>query len=331
MTTNELATSDDQTLTRAEFLELADVPHENVWFNNLTNPNTKDAYMRDVKDFMRFTGIVSPEQFRAVVRRHVIKWRDWLAEERKLAPKTIQRKLSALSSLYEFLCNENAVALNPVDGVARPGEAGYEGFTAAIGNHHARDLLEAPPEDTVKGRRDRAILAVLLYHALRRDELCKLKVKDVTNRRGVPHLRVTGKGQKKKKIRFVVLNAHGQRLITEYLDAAEHGDDLEGPLFRPVKNNASKKNRGDLRKPLDGTAIYKIVKYYGQKVGVTDDVPGFTTHSLRATAATNALENKSDIAQVQQWMGHANVSTTRLYDKRQSRPEDSPSLAVRYE
>ena len=117
------------------------------------------------------------------------------------------------------------------------------------------------PENTVKGKRDRAILAVLLYHALRRDELCKLKVKDVTNRRGVPHLRVTGKGQKKKKIRFVVLNAHGQRLISEYLDAADHGEDLEGPLFRPVKNNASKKNRGDLRKALDGTAIYKIVKY----------------------------------------------------------------------
>ncbi len=61
-----------------------------------------------------------------------------------------------------------------------------------------------------------------------------------------------------------------------------------------------------------------------------DGVVGFCAHSLRATAATNALEHDADIAQVQEWLGHANVSTTRLYDKRNSRPEDSPSFKVRY-
>jgi integrase/recombinase XerD len=53
-------------------------------------------------------------------------------------------------------------------------------------------------------------------------------------------------------------------------------------------------------------------------------------HALRATAATNALDNGADIAKVQEWLGHANVSTTRLYDKRRSRPEDSPTFKVRY-
>ncbi len=53
-------------------------------------------------------------------------------------------------------------------------------------------------------------------------------------------------------------------------------------------------------------------------------------HGLRATAATNALENEADIAKVQQWLGHANISTTRLYDRRQMSPEDSPTYRVRY-
>ena len=53
-------------------------------------------------------------------------------------------------------------------------------------------------------------------------------------------------------------------------------------------------------------------------------------HALRATAATNALEHQADIAYVQAWHGHANISTTRLYDRRRSRPEDSPTFKVRY-
>ena len=49
-------------------------------------------------------------------------------------------------------------------------------------------------------------------------------------------------------------------------------------------------------------------------------------HALRATAATSALQDKAEIAKVQKWLGHANVSTTRLYDRRKSRPEDSPTF-----
>ncbi|MBV9491761.1 MAG: tyrosine-type recombinase/integrase [Verrucomicrobia bacterium] len=52
--------------------------------------------------------------------------------------------------------------------------------------------------------------------------------------------------------------------------------------------------------------------------------------SLRATAATNALDRGADLGKVQDWLGHANVSTTRLYDRRRSRPEDSPTFRVAY-
>ena len=55
-------------------------------------------------------------------------------------------------------------------------------------------------------------------------------------------------------------------------------------------------------------------------------------HALRATAATNALKHDADIARVHYWLGHANVSTTRLnvYNRREGRPEDSPTFRVNY-
>ncbi|MDR4485253.1 MAG: hypothetical protein R3B95_18965 [Nitrospirales bacterium] len=56
----------------------------------------------------------------------------------------------------------------------------------------ARRLLEAPPEDTLKGHRDRAILATRLYHGMRREELCGLRVKDIQSREGIKHFRVMG-------------------------------------------------------------------------------------------------------------------------------------------
>ena len=245
-------------------------------------------------------------------------------ESRKLEPASIRRKLSALSSLFDYLCERNAISGNPVDGVKRPMANGNEGSTPALGDRQARKLLEAPPPDTLKGIRDRAILATLLYHGIRREELCTLRVKDLHSRQGVMHFRVMGK---RSKIRFVPVNAAALRLIEEYLAAAGHRKDMEGAMFRPVKNNRT----GDLDRPLDPASVYRnIVQKYGLETGISAEVNGLCVHSLRATAATNALERDCDIAKVQEWLGHANVSTTRLYDRRKSKPEDSPSFRVKY-
>ena len=223
------------------------------------------------------------------------------------------------------MCERNAVAGNPVDGVKRPGTHGSEGSTPALGDAQARQLLEAPPADTLKGMRDRAILATLLYHGLRREELCGLRVKDLQSRQGVMHWRVHGK---RAKIRYVPAHPASQRLVEAYLLAAGHGDDQDGPLFRPVKNNRSGEG---LDRALDPASIYRhVVRKYGLATGLEAEVSGLCVHSLRATAATNALEHDSDIAKVQEWLGHATISTTRLYDRRRSRPEDSPTFRVKY-
>ena len=102
----------------------------------------------------------------------------------------------------------------------RPKNESDEGKTPALGDHQARKLLVAPDEESLKGIRDRAILASLLYHALRREELGKLKVKGFKHeRRGVAHLRVSGKGE---KTRYVPLHPAASGLILEYLEAAGH-------------------------------------------------------------------------------------------------------------
>ena len=225
----------DRLLTKKEFQGLADLPPEAEWFANIRNKNTKRAYGHDVAEFARFVGVGQPEDFRLVTRAHIIAWRTQL-EERDLAASTVRRKLSALSSLFDQLCEANAVTDNPVHGVKRPSEGANEGKTPALGNGQARRLLEAPDEGTLKGKRDRAILATLFYHGLRCDELCRLKASDRQTRQGVPHLRIHGKGD---KIRFIPISAHAIRLIDDYLIADGRIEDRTGALFRPVRNNAT--------------------------------------------------------------------------------------------
>lgn len=319
----DLVREQGRALTAAEFATLADVPPEIEWFANLRNPNTRIAYQQDLREFQRFVGIVRPEEFRTVTRAHVIAWRTDL-ERRRCAPTTIQRKLAALSSLFASLCEQHAVLHNPVDGVKRPKSNRREGTTPALSDEQARALLSAPQGDSLKAKRDRAILATLAYHGLRREELCKLKVQDLQRRDGVLQFRVEGKGE---KIRYVPVGMKALRLITEYLERAGHKDELAGPLFRPVQNRVT----GTLNKPLHPVSVYQdIVKRYGREVGITVDVRGFCVHSLRATAATNALAHGADIAKVQEWLGHADISTTRMYDRRRWRPEESPTFKVEY-
>jgi len=98
-------------LTAHEFHQLAEVPPALSWFANIDNPQTRRAYQNDGQEFMAFTGIDDPHAFRLVGRGHVLAWRKDL-ERRGLAGATIRRKLAALSSLFESLCEANAIQGN---------------------------------------------------------------------------------------------------------------------------------------------------------------------------------------------------------------------------
>jgi len=310
----------ERLLSAAEFQRLADVPAAMTWLANIDNPNTRRAYQSDVEAFVAFCGIETPAELRLVTRAHVIAWRTQL-EAAELAPATIRRKLSSVSSLFDYLCNENAVEHNPVSGVKRPVANNNEGKTPALSDAQAKRLLRAPVGSDLKAVRDRAIIATYLFHALRRSELASLSVGSLQERRGVLHLRVEGKGS---KTRYVPAHPAAIEAIKSYLDVAGHGEEKKSALFRPVRNNRT----GALDEAMTGDGIYKMVKRYATAAGV--HVDGLCLHALRATAATNALEHEADIGFVQEWLGHANISTTRLYDRRRSRPEDSPTFKVSY-
>lgn len=314
-----LQVAGERRLTAAEFQGLAEVPAAAEWFANLDNPRTQRAYRGDIEDFSNFIGISSPDQFRAVTRAHVLAWRRQL-EQRGLAGATIRRKLAALASLFDHLLDANAVAGgNPVHGVKRPKIETSEGKTPALGDHQAKALLEAPDPATTKGLRDRAILAVLLYHGLRREEAARLAVHDILERRGIKHLRVHGKGG---KLRYLPLHPVALERIHAYLEESGHHQEQDAaPLFMPLRGR--KTGMG-----VSAEGIYALVGDYARAAGI--EVAGLGVHGLRATAATNALEHEADIAKVQQWLGHANISTTRIYDRRACRPEDSPTYKVRY-
>lgn len=117
------------------------------------------------------------------------------------------------------------------------------------------------------------------------------------------------------------MNPSTAPLIHDYLEVAGHGAELDGPLFRPVRNNRT----GTLDTALTPDGVCKLVRRYSTELGFS-----IGAHALRATAATNALDNKADIAKIQEWLGHANIATTRIYDHRKTRPEDSPTFKVAY-
>lgn len=284
--------------------------------------NRDYPYQNDLAGFIRFAGIQQPMEFRQVTRSHVLAWRADL-EQQSLSGSTIRRKLAALASLFEYLCNQNAVTHNPVKGVKRPRVEIQTGKTPALSNTQARQLLDAPPADTLKGKRDRAILSVLLYHGLRREELTNLKVKDFAQAdRGGPRMRVWGKGG---KVRYLPIHPTTLELVAIYLATAGHGASACHWLFQSVSHHQASDSNGGLT---PGAVYSEVVKRYMTPLGIKGDNLG--PHALRATAATCALENQADIAKVQEWLGHANINTTRVYDRRETRAPDSPTFKVAY-
>ena len=109
-------------------------------------------------------------------------------------------------------------------------------------------------------------------------------------------------------------------LIVDYLESECQSSDATGALFRAVGNRA-----GGLIEAITADAIYKIVRGCSAELGFR-----IGAHALRATAATNALDHQADIAKVQEWLGHANITTTRIYDHRKTRAEHSPAFKVAY-
>ena len=198
----------------SRFTQLGLMAIENQWLANFSSACTRRAYAADVRDFAAFSGLQTQCELLRVARSHVLAWRHHL-QAQGLSPSTQRRKLAALSSLLERLVDEQLIPTNPARGVRRPRLESHEGKTPALSLEQAQALLEAPDANTLKGVRDRAILAVMLLGGLRRAEVVALRVRDFDcQRAGVSHLRVFGKGG---KTRFIAAAPLMRERVLHYL------------------------------------------------------------------------------------------------------------------
>jgi integrase/recombinase XerD len=108
------------------------------------------------------------------------------------------------------------------------------------------------------------------------------------------------------------------------MERAKHGDDLDGPLFRPVRGNQKAQ---EMRRHLHPDEIDRILRKYAKRIELER---GYSAHSMRATFITTALDNGASLEDVQRAAGNADPSTTKLYDKRGYNPEKSASFFANY-
>jgi site-specific recombinase XerD len=300
---------------------LAATPEEEIWLASQKSARTRRAYKQDVEHFMRRFGIRTPDELRQVDHRAVIAWERRMREHEDAASSTVRRRLAALSSLFKHLVRHGIASRNPVADVRRPAINREEGSTAAFSKVQARRLLDAPPADTVAGLRDRAILSVGLQVGLRRAEIAALTVGDMHQNRGLDALRLTRKGGKRDAL---AINPQTAARIRAYLELAGHGEDRQGPLFRPMRGNAKPH---DPAGRMDPGAIDRVLRKYAAGIGLAQ---GYSAHSMRATFITTALENGAQLEDVQKAAGHRDPSTTKLYDRRGYNPEKAASFFATY-
>src|SRR5208283_2425557 len=245
------------------FFALLDEPLVKDWLNNILSPASRSAKQQDLTNFISWFKIKSIEDIQNIKREDIIYWRDAMLgpkDDRRYAIRTVKRNMATISKFLEMLRDNKVLEINVVQGVERPKLNSSEGATQAINAAQAKDLLDAPDPKTLKGKRDRAILATFLFHALRRSELCNLKIKDIQEREGIKQFRIFGKGSKE---RYVPCHPVAITRINDYLSASGHGFDQNAPLFRSISNNTA----GNPYKCMAPTSVYELVKYYGLKVG----------------------------------------------------------------
>lgn len=306
------------------------------WLKKTESEATRTAYRTDVKQFLEFHGL-NPEQIEHMTRfvpDDIATWRDHLlaqggrvsgdGQERSPARNsTVARKMTALRSFFSYLQNGGYRGGNPAhpDFVRAP-SVPSEGLTPAIPRAKMRELLTAPDASLPVGIRDRAILAMFTYVALRVDELHSINVGNIGKHGEHIVVDIKGKGNKEllRPVPPGVLT-----LVNAWIEKAAISEDRSGPLFRPGASPRGKGFDGFKRKRLTVSTIQKLVKKYCKEVGIDQAV---SVHSLRVTAATEAQRAGMELVRIQHWLGHEDPRTTLRYIRAGKALEDSPAYKI---
>ena len=297
------------------------------WVNRPKSVHTRRSYRDGVLSFVRHRGILWPQEapaLQTISVADVQTYRDVLAAV-GAAPKTINHRVSALSSFYKYLALSAAelrlpiLVPNPAHSqfIARESSDPRE-ETLSLPAARARQLLHMAPGSSLLDCRDRAILKLYLYSGIRLAAGCFLAVEDFRQDGQEATLRLREKGDKRRTIGIHYLAAQA---IQEYIERAKL---TSGPLFRPRRHSHTEELAATAMEP---RTMWTILKEYLSRLPnalrerelsdgskVMECV--YTPHSLRATAATLLLDSGVDIMEVKELLGHRHVTTTQIYDKR---------------
>jgi site-specific recombinase XerD len=306
------------------------------WVTRRQSPHTQRAYREDVMSFISFMGwewSEDADQVLVVSIKDVQEFRDEMISH-DLAPKTINRRISSLSSFYKYLAASAAELRLPIN-VPNPAHAQFiaressdaRDETKALSMTRARQLMGLPHGESILAYRDRALLKFYLYTGARLSTGCRLKVSDFHQDGDQATIRLHEKGDKRRTIGIHFAAAEA---INEYLQKAEI---TSGALFRPRHGSRTEKLADRAMNPV---TMYLLIQNYLERLpgamkeealsdGATRKVCIYTPHSIRATTATILLDAGVDISKVQNLLGHRHITTTQIYDKRRRTTAESAS------
>ncbi len=259
------------------------------------SPRTLTLYEGYIKEFFSFASGNPDEQSTGVLLPNLIRGFVASGLESGISSRTMNLKLSALSSFSDYLVRSGEIETNPVKRIHRPKQSKRlpQFYTErAVDNYFSREV-----DDDFESLRDRTIVATLYNTGMRRAELAALKISDWD--RGRALFRVTGKGDKQREIPVTdSLRGELERYLTTY--SGIFPTSPASPLF--VTNSG---------KPLYLSFVNNVVKR--ELAGVEGFSGKRSPHLLRHSIATHLLNNGADLNSIKEVLGHSSLAATQVY------------------
>lgn len=299
------------------------------FYENFNSVHTRLAYRRDLKQFFNFLAQSYPQikHPKHIEKAHVIAFRNTLTaldlNNRPICtPKTVIRKLAAISSYGAFLVEKRIIHTNPAEYVARPSDV-ITNETNDLPDEQVKALINSVDESSVSGPMHKAVLLLLFSTGIRKGELINLKLQDYTEQQGIKVIKFIGKRGKVNKIPLHPTAAYFLEKYISYMN-------LKGILLKPCSylfQSCKFRNGNFHNKKLQPTSVDYIIKHYSKKIGIKERI---SPHSARATLIGSLLAQGCDLYKVSQLVNHSNVKTTQNYDKRKKSLTDSPVFKLKY-
>lgn len=263
--------------------------------------NTILAYKNDLSQFDGFlTGLRGngkPREWEQLERDLIVDYVLGL-KRKNYAEATVARKVAAIKSFFQYMQAEGAIGTNPAENIDSPRVG--RSLPKPLSVSEVDELLEQPlKRNTPEAKRDRAMLELLYATGLRVTELVSLNIDDINMSPPHPYVRCLGKGQKE---RTIPIHEQAATAVVDFIN------DGRPALVKNRAENAVFVNRRGERLTRQG--FWLILKQYAKEANIGKPV---TPHTLRHSFATHMLRGGAPLRNVQELLGHANISTTQVY------------------